>query len=68
VYSKPISISFRNVERKFDVDGGYSARYEVIKKRIDKVRIKHSHERLTKPGTIAIVYSHSDEEKEYAGT
>jgi hypothetical protein len=65
VYSKPISISFRSVERKFDVDGGYNARYEVIKKRIDKVHIKNSNERLTEPGTIAIVYSHNDEEEQY---
>ena len=65
VHSKSISISFRTAERKFDVDGVYNVRYEVMKKRIDKVHIKNSNERLTKPGTIAIVYSHEKEAEEY---
>ena len=65
VHSKSISISFRTAERKFDVDGVYNVRYEVMKKRVDKVHIKNSNERLTKPGTIAIVYSHEKEAEEY---
>lgn len=64
-HSHPISISFRTAERKFDVDGAYNIRYEIIKKRIDKVRIKNSMERLTQPGTIAIVYSQAQEGHEY---
>lgn len=64
-HSHPISISFRTAERKFDVDGAYNIRYEIIKKRIDKVHIKNSNERLTQPGTIAIVYSQPQEAKEY---
>ncbi|HYF32671.1 MAG TPA: hypothetical protein VD993_16210 [Chitinophagaceae bacterium] len=64
-HSQPISISFRTAERKFDVDGAYNIRYEIIKKRIDKVHIKDTHERLTKPGTIAIVYSQPKEAEEY---
>ncbi|MGB8195229.1 MAG: hypothetical protein WCF67_25050 [Chitinophagaceae bacterium] len=66
-HSHPISISFRTAERKFDVDGAYNIRYEIIKKRIDKVHIRDTHERLTKPGTIAIVYSQPKEAEEYAG-
>jgi hypothetical protein len=65
VYRQPISISFRTAERKFDVDGVYNARYEVVKKRIDKVYIKNSNERLTKPGTIAIIYFQEKEADEY---
>lgn len=65
VHNEPISIRFRNAERKFDVDGVHHARYEVVKKRIDKALIKGTTERLTQPGTIAIVYSHDDEAKEY---
>jgi hypothetical protein len=65
VYNEPISIRFRNAERKFDVDGVHHARYEVVKKRIDKALIKGTSERLAQPGTIAIVYSHDDEAKEY---
>ena len=34
----PLSIQFRFDERRFDVDGAYNVRYEVIKKRIDKAR------------------------------
>ena len=52
----PINISFRNDERHFDVDGGYNIRYQIIKKRIDKVHIRNTNERLTQPGKIAIVY------------
>jgi hypothetical protein len=61
----PLSISFRRKERKFDVDGAYNIRYEIVKKRIDKVHIKDSEERLTQPGKIAIVYSQQKELNEY---
>ncbi len=61
----PLSISFRRKERKFDVDGAYNIRYEIIKKRIDKVHIRDSEERLTQPGKIAIVYSQHKELLEY---
>ena len=64
-HSHPISISFRTAERKFDVDGAYNIRYEIIKKRIDKVHIKNSKERLTQPGMLAIVYSQPLEGQEY---
>ncbi len=64
-HSSPISISFRLDERKFDVEGAYNIRYEVIKKRIDKARILKTGERLTQPRKIAIVYSHSKEAAEY---
>ena len=48
-----------------DVDGTYNIRYEIVKKRIDKVRIKDTSERLTQPGKIAIVYSQSKDAAEY---
>ncbi|MFD1255774.1 hypothetical protein ACFQ3S_03115 [Mucilaginibacter terrae] len=56
IHSMAIDISFRNDERRFDVEGAYNIRYEVIKKRIDKVCLLNSDERLTQPGKIAIVY------------
>lgn len=65
VYTDPLSISFRTEERKFDVDGVYNARYEVVKKRIDKAHIKDTNERLTRAGHIAIVYSGEREAWEY---
>ncbi len=64
-HSIPLNISFRRKERKFDVDGAYNIRYEIIKKRIDKVHLKDSEERLTQPGKIAIVYSQQKELNEY---
>ena len=64
-HSIPLTISFRRKERKFDVDGAYNIRYEIIKKRIDKVHLKNSDERLTQPGKIAIVYSQQREMTEY---
>ena len=66
-HSIPLSISFRRKERKFDVDGAYNIRYEIVKKRIDKVHLKESEERLTQPGTVAVVYSQHKELEEYLG-
>jgi hypothetical protein len=65
VHSQPISISFRRDERKFDVEGSYNIRYEVIKKRLDKVHVKDTSERLTQPGKIAMVYSNQKDAGEY---
>lgn len=65
VHSNPLSIRFRMDEKKFDVDGAYNIRYEIIKKRIDKALIKNTNERLTQPGKIAIVYSNNNDYDEY---
>ena len=65
VYSTSLSIRFRMDEKRFDVDGTYNARYEVIKKRIDKSFIKGTNERLTQTGKLAIVYSQKKDELEY---
>ncbi len=65
VFGSPISIRFRMDEKRFDVDGTYNARYEVVKKRIDKANIKDTQERITQKEKITIVYSHPYEEAEY---
>ncbi|WDF46251.1 GAF domain-containing protein [Chryseobacterium sp. KACC 21268] len=65
VYSTPISIRFRMDEKRFDVDGSYNARYEMIKKRIDKSTIKNSTERITQPGKISIIFSQEKERQDY---
>lgn len=65
VHSSPLSIKFRMDEKRFDVDGAYNIRYEIIKKRIDKAHIKNTKERLTQPGKIAIVYSQKEDAIEY---
>jgi GAF domain len=61
----PLSIRFRADEKRFDVDGAYNVRYEIIKKRIDKAVIRGTTERLTQPGKIALVYSHASEAAEW---
>lgn len=65
VYNTTLSIRYRMDEKKFDVDGTYNARYEIIKKRIDKACVKGSEERINQRGKIAIVYSNRNDEKEY---
>jgi len=65
VQHTPLAISFRFDEKRFDVDGAYNARYEILKKRIDKAVVKGSTERVTQPGKIAIVYSQASEAAEY---
>src|SRR5205085_12025028 len=65
IYSNTIDISFRHDERKFDVEGGYNIRYHIIKKRIDKVTIRNSRERLTQPGKIALIYFNQKDADEY---
>lgn len=67
VFGNPISIRFKMDEKQFDIDGSYNVRYEIVKKRIDKAKIKGSAERITQKGKLAIVYSHSHEETEYLG-
>jgi hypothetical protein len=65
VQHAPLSIRFRFDEKRFDVDGAYDIRYEIVKKRIDKALVRGSSERVTQPGKIAIVYSQPDEAAEY---
>lgn len=67
VFSQPLSISFRMDEKQFDVDGTYNARYEIVKKRIDKAFIKGTKKRITEKGKITIVYSQKQDEREYLG-
>ncbi len=64
-YNQSLAILFRTEERKFDVDGAQNIRYEIVKKRIDKVRVKDTNERLTQPGKIAIVYTQAKDAEEY---
>jgi len=67
IHAATIDIEFRNDEHRFDVEGAYNIRYEIIKKRIDKVHIKDSEERLTQPGKIALVYFQQRDIEEYLG-
>ena len=65
VYNTSLSVHFRMDEKKFDVEGAYNARYEIIKKRVDKANIKGTNERITQPGKIVIIYSQEQDAVEY---
>lgn len=65
VFNTSLSIRFRMDEKRFDVDGTYNARYEVVKKRVDKAYIKGTNRRITEQGKLVIVYSQRSDEKEY---
>lgn len=65
VHPYNIDIRFRRDERRFDVEGAYNIRYHILKKRIDKVLIKNTSERLTAPGKIAIVYFNQKDADEF---
>ncbi|MDP3768286.1 MAG: GAF domain-containing protein, partial [Dehalococcoidia bacterium] len=67
VQHAPLSIRFRFDEKRFDVDGAYDIRYEIVKKRIDKAVVEGRNERVTQPGKIAIVYAQPGEAAEYRG-
>lgn len=64
-YGGTLNIQFRMDEKRFDVDGSYNARYEVIKKRIDKALVKNSDERLVQTGKLSIVYAQKSEKEDY---
>ena len=64
VNHNPLSVRFRYDEKRFDVDGAYDVRQEIIKSRIDKAVLKRTGERLTQPGQVAVVYSTPAEGRE----
>ncbi|WP_320170820.1 hypothetical protein [Maridesulfovibrio sp.] len=65
VHSAPLTIQFRVDEKRFEVEGTYNIRYEIIKKRIDKSTILGTGERLTQPGKLAVIYTQDREWREY---
>lgn len=67
IHSTEIDISFKNDERRFDVERAYYIRYQIVKKRIYKVHLLERTERLTQPTKIALVYSNLKEVQEYVG-
>lgn len=64
-FSILMSIRFRTLEKRFDIDGAYNSWYEVIKKRIDKAVVEGTGERITQVGKITFIYMFPEEEKEY---
>lgn len=64
IQNTPTSIRFRYDEKRFDVDGAYDVRYEIIKSRLDKAVVRGTGERLTQPGKVAVVYSQPEEKDE----
>lgn len=63
IQETPLNIRFRYDEKRFDVDGAYDVRHEIIRSRLDKAVIQGG-ERLTRPGRIAVVYSSPEEARE----
>ena len=64
VQNSPLSIRFRFDEKRFDVDGAYDVRHEIIRSRLDKAVLAKNGQRLTQPGLLAVVYTHVDEATE----
>ncbi len=65
VHSAPLTILFRVDEKRFEVEGTYNIRYEIIKKRIDKSTILGTGKRLTQPGMLSVIYTQDKEWREY---
>lgn len=65
VFHQPLAIQFRVDEKRFDVYGAYNARYEVVKKRVDKALVKGSSERATQKGKLTIIYSQPEDRVAY---
>lgn len=64
VQDAPLNIRFRFDEKRFDVDGAYDIRHEIIRSRLDKAVVKGTGERLTQPGKVAVVYAQPEEGRE----
>ena len=53
----PLSIRFRYDEKRFDVDGAYDVRHEIIKSRIDKAVVKGTKRGSSLPLTLGDFFS-----------
>lgn len=65
VYHTEIAIRFRMDEKRFDVDGTYNARFEMVKKRIDKAHIKGTSKRIIRPGRVTVVFTNATDRIQY---
>jgi hypothetical protein len=52
-------------EKRFDVDGTYNARFEMVKKRIDKAHIKGTSKRIIRPGCVTVVFTSAIDRTQY---
>ena len=60
-----LDITFKMDEKRFDVDGYNNAKYEIIKKRINKAFVKGSDERINMPKKLCIIYTDDVLKSEY---
>ena len=65
VQNLPLSIYYSTDARQFEVEGAYNIRYEIMKKRIDKAKVKNTDDRITKAGYLTVVFSQLQEGQEY---
>ncbi|MBF0596230.1 hypothetical protein [Faecalibacter rhinopitheci] len=64
--NNPLDIQFKLDEKRFDIDGYNNAKYEIIKKRINKAFVKDSNERINIPGKLCVIYSEEILKEEYS--
>ena len=60
-----LDIIFKLDEKRFDVDGYNNAKYEIIKKRINKAYVKGTDQRINLPGFICVIYTEDILREEY---
>lgn len=60
-----LDIVFKLDEKRFDVDGYNNAKYEIIKKRVNKAFVKNSNNRVNEPGKICVIYTEESIKDEY---
>lgn len=60
-----LDIIFKMDEKRFDVDGYNNAKYEIIKKRINKAFVKGSNQRINIPGHMCVIYTEDILREEY---
>ena len=60
-----LDIVFKMDEKRFDVDGYNNAKYEIIKKRINKAYINNTQDRINIPGKLCVIYTDDFLKDEY---
>jgi len=64
-YDSVVSLKFRMDEKRFDLNTNSDIRYEILKKRLSKARVKHSNERIVQSNQLTIVYMNEKDKRDY---
>lgn len=65
VYDSFVSLKFRMDEKRFDLNTNSDIRYEILKKRLSKARVRHSNERIVQSNQLTIVYMNEKDKRDY---